>query len=200
MAGDLRVKNMQLLCIVAAAVILGSFLVFRQVFAIQREKVLYNIERMREIPSPQPLTVAAAAPAREETRKIVEVTRDLDSVNILEEYEKEERRPELLQIFRLGSPLPQRKVEGVEYVKTVFFRQQIGTRRVLADISMHNDSGVPVSPRFQVMLFSQKGRFVSRDTVLYITDEIIPGEKRNETLSFPVSPERVGFFEVRRLD
>ncbi len=103
-------------------------------------------------------------------------------------------------MFRVGQRLLQKKVEGVEYVKAVLFRTQVGTGRVLADVALHNDSAVPVTPRFQLMLFNAKAKFLCRDTILYITEDLAPGEKKIETMSLPRGPRDVAFYEIRQLD
>ena len=61
-------------------------------------------------------------------------------------------------------------------------------------------NAVPVTPRFQLMLFNAKGRFLCRDTILYITEDLAPGEKKIETMSLPRAPRDVAFYEIRQLD
>lgn len=188
------------LCIAAAAVILGSFLVLRQVIALQRARIEEAARVEATAPAPFPLKEGTPPAARQENRNIVEVQREVDDSDKLEAYEKEERRPGLIQIFELGKQLPQKKVEGVEFVKAVLFRSQLGAGRILADVALVNDTGLPVTPRFQLMLFNAKGKFICRDTVLYITEELAPGDKKIETMSLPHSPVGVQYYEFRKLD
>lgn len=192
-------KNIYGLCILAAAIFLGAFLVFRQMIALQRAKVELAVENARKAPPPAPLIPAAQA-NKETMKRIVEIPREVESKDMLEAYEQEDKRPGLLQVFRMGEQLPQKRVEGVEYVKSVMFRRQVGTGRVLADASLANESSAPVSPRFEIRLFNAKGKFLCRDTVLYIAEELPPAEKKIETLSLAHGPEGVAFYEVRKLE
>lgn len=196
MDDELNSRNLLGLCVLAAAIVLGVFLVLRQVAALQRTRVEAAMQKAAQRPTPIPLS----ATGKPGTKKLVEMQREIEDQDTLEAYEKEERLPGLLQIFRIGQQLPQKKVEGVEFVKTVLFRTQVGTGRVLADILLYNDSAVPVTPRFQLMLFNAKARFLCRDTILYITEELAPGEKKVETMSLPRGPREVAYYEFRKLE
>lgn len=193
-------KNIFGLCIFAAAIVLGVFLVFRQIIAVQRVRIEQAVALAQKAPPPIPLVPGAAVSPADVPRKVVEMPREIEKKDILEEYEQEDKKPRLLQIFRMGEALAQPEVEGVEYVREVTFRRQVGTGRVLADVIMMNDSGAPVTPRFQIMLFNSKTRFLCRDTMLSIKEELPPGEKKTVTLSFPHGPESIAFYEVRRLE
>ena len=96
--------------------------------------------------------------------------------------------------------LPQREVVGVEYVQSVKFRREADTGRMLADAFLYNDSSKPVRPKFRLMLFNAKARYMGGDTVFYVKDEILPGEKKIETLKLPHGPGGVAFYEVRKID
>jgi hypothetical protein len=200
MASDMNVRNLPALCILAAAIIFGSFLVFKQILAVQRARIELAQENAKKQPPPQAVVPAQSIIKKPETLKVEEIKRDVESADLLETYDKEDNKPGLIQIFRMGEQLLQKKVEGVEYVKAVLFRLQVGAARILADVTLYNDTGVPVTPRFQIILFNQKGRYIGRDTVLYITDELVAGEKKTETLSFSANPAGVAYFEVRKLD
>lgn len=200
MNDELGNRNFLGLCMVAAAVILGSFLVFRQIVALQRSRVEAAALSARNAPPPVALLAGAAAAPTPAPKKIVEAQREIEQTDKLEAYEKEELKPGLIQVFHIGKQLPQKKVEGVEYVKAVLFRSQVGTGRILADVALMNDTGVPVTPRFQLMLFNAKGRFLCRDTVLYITEELASGDKKIETMSLSHGPAGVQYYEFRRLD
>lgn len=193
-------RNFLGLCILAAAVVCGVFLVFRQIVAVQRTRVEASVKIAQNAPPMVPLTAEKAAVAQDATRKVVETQREVEDEDKLEAYEREERRPGLIQVFSVGRQLAQKKVEGVEFVKAVLFRSQVGTGRVLADVALFNDSAVPVTPRFQLMLFNAKGRFLCRDTVLYITEELAPGDKKIETMSLSHGPTGVAYYEFRKLD
>ncbi len=193
-------KNLYGLCILAAAIVLGLFLVFRQIVALQRTRIEIAAKAAQNAPTPAPLSVDKAVTLKDETKKIVETQREIEDQDKLEAYEKEESRPGLIQVFRIGQQLPQKKVEGVEFVKAVLFRTQMGTGKVLADVALLNDTGIPVTPRFQLMLFNAKGKFLCRDTVLYITEELAPGDKKMETMSLAHGPAGVAYYEFRKLD
>ncbi|HOE26631.1 MAG TPA: hypothetical protein PK696_02920 [bacterium] len=196
MNDTLERKNLFGAYLLIAAVVLGLFLVLRQIAVFQQARVNASMQKAAHKAAPIPLSTTPK-PA---IKKIVETERQIEDQDILEAYEKEERRPGLLQLFSVGERLLQKKVEGVEYVKAVLFRTQAGTGRILADVALHNDSAVPVTPRFQLMLFNAKGRFLCRDTILYITEDLAPGEKKIETMSLPRAPRDVAFYEIRQLD
>jgi hypothetical protein len=200
MNDELNSRNLFGLCIFAAAIVLGLFLVFRQIVALERTRVEVSMRSIQAAPAPAPLSVDKAVAIKNEPRKIVDTQRDIEDQDKLEAYEKEERRPGLIQVFHIGQQLAQKKVEGVEFVRSVLFRSQVGTGRVLADVALVNNTGVPVTPRFQLMLFNAKGRFMCRDTILYITEELAPGDKKIETMSLPHGPEGVAYYEFRKLD
>jgi hypothetical protein len=200
MNDELSSRNLFGLCILAAAIVLGLFLVFRQIVSLQRARVEASVKLTQGAPTPAPLSADKALALKGEKKMIVEVQREIEEQDKLEAYEKEERRPGLIQVFRIGQQLPQKKVEGVEFVKNVLFRSQVGTGRVLADVALMNDTGVPVTPRFQLILFNAKGKFLCRDTVLYITEELAPGDKKVETMSLAHGPTGVAYYEFRKLD
>jgi hypothetical protein len=186
-------KNILGLCIFAAAIFLGAALVLRQIIAVQKAKVELAIERASAAPSPVPLKMEA-------TVKLETIPREPEGEDDLQKYEGEKIEPGLLQIFSMGEMLPQRKVVGVEYVQSVKFRREVGAGRVLADVFLFNDSSEPVKPRFRLMLFNAKARYLGGDTVYYVKDEISPGEKKIETLKLPHGPVGVAFYEVRKID
>jgi len=127
MNDELSSRNLFGLCILAAAIVLGLFLVFRQIVALQRTRIEISAKAVQNAPTPAPLSVDKAVAIKGETKKIVETQREIDDQDKLEAYEKEELRPGLIQVFHIGQQLPQKKVEGVEFVKTVLFRSQVGT-------------------------------------------------------------------------
>ncbi len=183
-------KNILGLCIFAAAIFLGAALVLRQLVAVQRAKVEFAA---RAAPSPVPLKMEA-------TVKLKAIPRQPEGEDDLQEYEGEKIEPGLLQIFSMGKMLPQRKVVGVEYVQSVKFRKEMDAGRMLADVFLFNDSSESVKPRFRLMLFNAKARYLGGDTAYYVKDEISPGEKKIETLKLPHGPVGVAFYEVRKID
>jgi hypothetical protein len=197
MVNDIKNKNIFGLCILAAAIFFGALLVYSQLLAVKREKIEIASAQVESVPSPVSLTRESHT---EGVVKITPIPREPESQDILQDYEREQMKPGLLQIFRMGEVLPQKKVEGVEYVQAVKFRRQVGTGRVLADVSIVNDSSKSVRPKFQIMLFNAHARFLARDTMLFITEELLPGQKKVETLSLPHGPEGVVFYEIRQLD
>ncbi len=200
MVKGIEMKHLQALCIVAAAIILGVFLVFRQIIAFQEEQIKTAGSRVKAALAPISLVEEISAVKGEQSKDLTLIAREVEAEDLLEGYEREDKRPGLLQVFRMGEAISQKKVEEIEYVDAVKFRRQVGSGRVLADVLLFNDSSKPVTPRFQIMLFNEKGKFITRDTVLYITEDLPPGDKKSETMSFRRGHKGVGYFEVRKLD
>ena len=201
MSNGIEMKNIQVFGIIAAAIILGVFLVFRQILVLQEKNIEIARAQRKEAPAPISLVEEISAGKKEEPKDITLIAKEIETQDLLGQYEKEDRRPNLIQPFRMGEAIPQKKVEGVEYISAVKFRRQVGTGRVLADVLLYNDSSTAVTPRFQILLFDEKGKFIDRDTVLYITEDLEPGEKKTETMSFRRGRRKgIRYFEVRQLD
>jgi hypothetical protein len=197
MADKIEKGNILGLCVIAAAIFLGAFLVIRQIIALQQSKTELAGERAADAPTPNPLKKQDVV----KTVQITPVPREPDSTDAPEQHGANDNiRPGYLQVLLMGEFLPQQKHEGIEYVKAVKFQSRKGAGGVMAEVVLFNDSPRPVRPRFQVMLYNNKADYLCRDTMLYITEELPPGDTKVETLSLPHGPGGAAFFEIRDLE